>query len=96
MSQAERPKQFLPLACDATMFEATVARCADRERFAAPMIVANARHADLIEAQAKRIDELENLVELQHEAIGYLWDEEGTGKKQDALEAYDKLNQEEA
>jgi mannose-1-phosphate guanylyltransferase len=51
MSQPERPKQFLPLASDATMFEATVARCADRTRFAAPMIVANARHADLIEAQ---------------------------------------------
>lgn len=51
MSQPDRPKQFLPLASDATMFEATVARCADRTRFAAPMIVANARHADLIESQ---------------------------------------------
>lgn len=48
MSHPERPKQFLPLTSDATMFEATVARCADRTRFAAPMIVANARHADLI------------------------------------------------
>jgi mannose-1-phosphate guanylyltransferase len=51
MSQPDRPKQFLPLASDATMFEATVARVGDRMRFAAPMIVANARHADLIEAQ---------------------------------------------
>jgi mannose-1-phosphate guanylyltransferase len=51
MSQPERPKQFLPLASDATMFEATVARCADTARFAPPMVVANARHADLIEAQ---------------------------------------------
>lgn len=51
MSRPERPKQFLPLASDATMFEATLARCSDRSRFAAPMIVANARHADLIEAQ---------------------------------------------
>jgi len=56
MSQPERPKQFLPLASDSTMFEATVARCADRNRFAAPMIVANARHADLIEAQLGRIE----------------------------------------
>lgn len=56
MSQPERPKQFLPLASDATMFEATVARCADRARFAAPMIVANARHADLIEAQLGGIE----------------------------------------
>ncbi len=56
MSQPERPKQFLPLASDATMFEATVARCADRTRFAAPMIVANARHADLIEEQLGATD----------------------------------------
>ncbi len=56
MSQPDRPKQFLPLASDATMFEATVARCADRTRFAAPMIVANARHAELIEAQLAGIE----------------------------------------
>lgn len=51
MSQPERPKQFLPLASDITMFEATIARCADRSRFAEPMVVANARHVDLIEEQ---------------------------------------------
>ena len=56
MSQPDRPKQFLPLASDATMFEATVARCADRARFAPPMVVANARHADLIEAQLGGIE----------------------------------------
>ncbi len=56
MSQPGRPKQFLPLASDATMFEATVARCADRGRFAAPMIVANARHADLIDTQLAGIE----------------------------------------
>ncbi|MES2288858.1 MAG: sugar phosphate nucleotidyltransferase [Pseudomonadota bacterium] len=51
MSLPERPKQFLPLASEATMFEATVARCGDRTRFAEPMVVANARHVDLIETQ---------------------------------------------
>lgn len=51
MSVPERPKQFLPLASDATMFEATVARVADTARFAAPLIVANAQHAALIAAQ---------------------------------------------
>jgi mannose-1-phosphate guanylyltransferase/mannose-1-phosphate guanylyltransferase/mannose-6-phosphate isomerase len=56
MSQPERPKQFLPLASDATMFEATVARCADHTRFAAPMVVANAHHVDLIEAQLAGIE----------------------------------------
>lgn len=51
MSRPERPKQFLPLASDATMFEATLARAADRSRFAAPMVIANASHAALIDAQ---------------------------------------------
>lgn len=51
MSLPEKPKQFLSLTAEATMFEATVARCADRTRFAAPIVVANARHLDLIEAQ---------------------------------------------
>jgi mannose-1-phosphate guanylyltransferase len=51
MSREERPKQFLPLTSDRTMFELTLDRVADAERFASPMIVANARHADLIERQ---------------------------------------------
>ena len=51
MSIPDRPKQFLPLTADATMFEATVARCDDGARFDAPIIVGNARHADMIEAQ---------------------------------------------
>ncbi len=51
MSTPETPKQFLPLVGEATMFEATLARVADPARFGAPMIVANARHAELIEAQ---------------------------------------------
>ena len=51
MSIPDRPKQFLPLTADATMFEATVARCDDGARFDAPIVVGNARHADMIEAQ---------------------------------------------
>ncbi len=51
MSLPERPKQFLSLTQEATMFEATVERCADHARFADPIVVANARHADLIEQQ---------------------------------------------
>jgi mannose-1-phosphate guanylyltransferase/mannose-1-phosphate guanylyltransferase/mannose-6-phosphate isomerase len=51
MSRPERPKQFLPLASDATMFEATLARAADGARFADPMVIANASHAALIDAQ---------------------------------------------
>lgn len=51
MSRDDRPKQFLPLTADATMFELTLARVSDTERFAAPIIVAGARHGALVEAQ---------------------------------------------
>jgi mannose-1-phosphate guanylyltransferase/mannose-1-phosphate guanylyltransferase/mannose-6-phosphate isomerase len=50
MSRPERPKQFLPLTSDATMFAETLSRTADTSRFSAPIIVANGRHRDLIEA----------------------------------------------
>lgn len=56
MSREERPKQFLPLTAEATMFELTLERVADRDRFAAPIIVANARHVDLIETQVGMTD----------------------------------------
>lgn len=51
MSTPERPKQFIALVGETSMFEQTVARVADETRFAPPIIVGNARHADLIEAQ---------------------------------------------
>ena len=51
MSREERPKQFLPLTAAATMFQLTLDRASDTRRFADPLIVANARHADLIEGQ---------------------------------------------
>jgi mannose-1-phosphate guanylyltransferase len=51
MSTPETPKQFLPLTGERTMFQLTLERVTDAAQFAAPMIVANARHADLIEAQ---------------------------------------------
>jgi mannose-1-phosphate guanylyltransferase len=56
MSTPETPKQFLALIGDQTMFEATLTRASDPERFDAPVIVANARHADLIERQCAAVD----------------------------------------
>jgi mannose-1-phosphate guanylyltransferase len=52
LSTDTRPKQFLPLAGDETMFAATLARCADPVRFAAPLIVGAARHAGLLDGEA--------------------------------------------
>ena len=49
------PKQFLALTGDSTMFQMTVGRVMDRDRFDAPIIVANAAHAELVEAQLAAI-----------------------------------------
>jgi mannose-1-phosphate guanylyltransferase len=51
MSRDEQPKQFLALTGARTMFQLTLDRASDAARFAGPLIVANARHADLIERQ---------------------------------------------
>ena len=55
MSTPERPKQFLPLTDPLTMFQLTVRRTAGADYFDRPLIVANARHADLIETQLAEI-----------------------------------------
>lgn len=44
LSSAERPKQFLPLVGGISMFRQTLARVADRTRFAPPVIVCGADH----------------------------------------------------
>jgi mannose-1-phosphate guanylyltransferase/mannose-1-phosphate guanylyltransferase/mannose-6-phosphate isomerase len=51
VSRKARPKPFLPLVSEQTLFEQAVARVAGDDRFAPPMVVAGAAHADLITAQ---------------------------------------------
>jgi mannose-1-phosphate guanylyltransferase len=55
MSTPQTPKQFLALTGAETMFQMTLRRTMDRSRFAAPIIVANAAHAELVEAQLATI-----------------------------------------
>ncbi|WP_185867672.1 mannose-1-phosphate guanylyltransferase/mannose-6-phosphate isomerase [Sphingomonas sp. TF3] len=50
MSTSEMPKQMLSLTADETMLQLTAQR-ARGERFASPIVVANARHAGMVEAQ---------------------------------------------
>src|SRR5579875_1504181 len=50
MSRPEKPKQLLSLTDEATMLQLT-ARRVGGAGFAPPLVVANARHADLIEEQ---------------------------------------------
>ncbi|MEP7348923.1 MAG: mannose-1-phosphate guanylyltransferase [Sphingorhabdus sp.] len=55
MSTPAQPKQFLALTGDETMFQMTLRRTMDRNRFTAPIIVANAAHAELVEQQLAAI-----------------------------------------
>lgn len=65
LSRDERPKQFLKLLGETTLFEATLARVADRNLFLAPMIVCGERHVPLVEEGLRRlaIDDATILVE---------------------------------
>ncbi|MDP9422842.1 MAG: sugar phosphate nucleotidyltransferase [Pseudomonadota bacterium] len=47
LSTAERPKQFLPLAGDKSLFHSTLERVSDRETYYPPVVVANISHRDL-------------------------------------------------
>ena len=51
-SRATMPKPFLPLVGEATLFEATLARCVAGEDFADPVVVTGTAHLAHVEAQA--------------------------------------------
>jgi mannose-1-phosphate guanylyltransferase/mannose-6-phosphate isomerase len=57
MSRAARPKQFLPLTGDKTLFQQTVLRLAgaDDVEFPPPVVIAGAAHADIVAAQLDEI-----------------------------------------
>lgn len=54
MSTPERPKQLLSLTAEETMLQLTALRAAG-EAFAAPIVVANARHAEDVEEQLEHV-----------------------------------------
>lgn len=51
MSRRALPKPFLPLVSEETLFEQALARVAGDARFAPPIVIAGAAHADLVTAQ---------------------------------------------
>jgi len=55
LSRTGRPKQMLPLTERRTMLQLTAARTADPQRFEAPVVVANAAHADEIATQLAEV-----------------------------------------
>jgi len=52
-SRKTKPKPFLPLIGERTMFEATLGRCGDGDLFASPVIVTGTAHLEHVEEQAK-------------------------------------------
>lgn len=54
-SRVARPKPFLPLVGTSTLFEATLARCADQAVFTAPLVVTGKAHLDHVEAQSATV-----------------------------------------
>ncbi len=50
-SRAIKPKPFLPLVGEQTLFEATVARCGDDATYAPPVVVTGVKHLEHVEAQ---------------------------------------------
>ncbi len=62
-SRAAKPKPFLPLVENQTLFEQPILRCADAAHFHAPLIVTGAAHVGQVEAQLRPTSEAEILVE---------------------------------
>jgi mannose-1-phosphate guanylyltransferase/mannose-6-phosphate isomerase len=52
-SRKTKPKPFLPLIGERTMFEATLGRCGDSEQFAPPVIVTGTAHLQHVDEQSK-------------------------------------------
>ncbi|MDE8652709.1 mannose-1-phosphate guanylyltransferase [Novosphingobium album (ex Liu et al. 2023)] len=50
-SRAAKPKPFLPLVGDSTLFEATVGRCPPSRGFDPPVVVTGSKHLDHVEDQ---------------------------------------------
>jgi len=59
-SRADKPKPFLPLVGDNTLFEATVGRCGDDALFNPPLVVTGRKHLDHVEAQLAAAPGAEN------------------------------------
>jgi mannose-1-phosphate guanylyltransferase/mannose-1-phosphate guanylyltransferase/mannose-6-phosphate isomerase len=65
LSRTGRPKQLLSLTATETMLQLTARRVPASEGFAAPIVVANEAHADMIEQQLEQVGIPESLLILE-------------------------------
>lgn len=63
LSKRAKPKPFLPLLGERTLFQQALDRCADRAVFADPVVVAGKAHIALIEEQAGKLEDGALIVE---------------------------------
>jgi mannose-1-phosphate guanylyltransferase/mannose-1-phosphate guanylyltransferase/mannose-6-phosphate isomerase len=63
MSRKAKPKPFLPLMGERSLFQRAIGRVADPEAFADPIIVAGASHRDLIEEQMEGASDYSLIIE---------------------------------
>jgi mannose-1-phosphate guanylyltransferase/mannose-1-phosphate guanylyltransferase/mannose-6-phosphate isomerase len=62
-SRAIKPKPFLPLVSDTTLFQATLARCSTDGGFAAPVVVTGREHLEHVEAQLGKTEGASIIIE---------------------------------
>jgi mannose-1-phosphate guanylyltransferase len=55
LSRSARPKQFLPLTGDLSLFQETLKRVSDASRYAAPVVITNADYRFVVAEQAQEI-----------------------------------------
>lgn len=68
LSVDSRPKQFLPLASDNSMFAETLTRAGDASRFAPALIIGAERHSALMEAELSGDDHAQTRIILEPSA----------------------------
>lgn len=62
-STNDKPKQFLPLVGESTLFQDALARVRDRSQFSAPLVVGSIRHAELCERELAAEDQARLILE---------------------------------
>ena len=62
-SRASKPKPFLPLIGDSTLFEATIDRCCDHGNFKPAIVVTGSAHLQLVEQQSAGQPDVSIIVE---------------------------------
>ncbi len=62
-SRATKPKPFLPLVHEETLFQQALSRCSDASSFGAPIVVTGKQHVEHVEAQLSVVPQAEVIVE---------------------------------